>query len=43
MVIKGPRRQLFSSHGLVLQEWDKARTGWVTLRAYPEAGAGVVR
>jgi len=25
-------RQLFTSHGLVLQEWDKARTDWVTLR-----------
>jgi len=36
-------RQLFSSHGLVLQEWDKARTDWVTLRAYPEVGAEVVR
>jgi HAD superfamily phosphoserine phosphatase-like hydrolase len=36
-------RQLFASHGLVLQEWDKARTDWVTVRAYPEVGAGVVR
>src|SRR5258707_1196667 len=33
-------RQLFASHGLVLQEWDKARTDWVTVRAYPEVGAG---
>ena len=31
-------RQLFASHGLVLQEWDKARTDWVTVRACPEAG-----
>jgi 2-hydroxy-3-keto-5-methylthiopentenyl-1-phosphate phosphatase len=36
-------RQLFASHGLVLQEWDKARTDWVTVRACPEIGAGVVR
>jgi phosphoserine phosphatase len=36
-------RQLFASHGLVLQEWDKARTDWVTVRAYPEVGAGVAR
>jgi HAD superfamily phosphoserine phosphatase-like hydrolase len=36
-------RQLFASHGLVLQEWDKARTDWVTVRARPEVGAGVVR
>jgi 2-hydroxy-3-keto-5-methylthiopentenyl-1-phosphate phosphatase len=28
-------RQLFASHGLVLQEWDKARTDWVTLRESP--------
>lgn len=26
-------RRLFASHGLVLQEWDKARTDWVTLRS----------
>ena len=26
-------RQLFASHGLVLQEWGKARTDWVTLRS----------
>ena len=25
-------RRLFESYGLVLQEWDKARTDWVTLR-----------
>src|SRR6266851_3728569 len=36
-------RQLFASHGLVLQEWDKARTDWVTVRAYADVGAGVVR
>jgi HAD superfamily phosphoserine phosphatase-like hydrolase len=36
-------RQLFASYGLVLQEWDKARTDWVTLREYPEVGAGVIR
>ena len=36
-------RQLFASHGLVLQEWDKARTDWVTVRECPEVGAGVVR
>ena len=31
-------RQLFASYGLVLQEWNKARTDWVTLRECPEAG-----
>jgi 2-hydroxy-3-keto-5-methylthiopentenyl-1-phosphate phosphatase len=31
-------RQLFASHGRVLQEWDKARTDWVTLREYPDTG-----
>jgi HAD superfamily phosphoserine phosphatase-like hydrolase len=36
-------RQLFASHGLVLQEWDKARTDWVTVRAYADVGTGVVR
>jgi 2-hydroxy-3-keto-5-methylthiopentenyl-1-phosphate phosphatase len=36
-------RQLFASCGLVLQEWDKARTDWVTLRAYPEGGVGITR
>ena len=36
-------RQLFASHGLVLQEWDKARTDWVTVRAYPLVGADVAR
>ena len=25
-------RELFESHGLTVQEWDKARTDWVTLR-----------
>ena len=30
-------RQLFASHGLVLQEWNKARTDWVTLRECPDA------
>jgi 2-hydroxy-3-keto-5-methylthiopentenyl-1-phosphate phosphatase len=36
-------RQLFASCGLVLQEWDKARTDWVTLREYPEVSVGVIR
>ena len=36
-------RQLFAAHGLILQEWDKARTDWVTLRAYPDLGARVVQ
>jgi len=30
-------RQLFAFHGLVLQEWNKARTDWVTLRECPDA------
>src|SRR5207245_10037088 len=25
-------RELFESYGLVVQEWDKARTDWVTIR-----------
>ncbi len=36
-------RQLFASCGLVLQEWDKARTDWVTLREYPEVSVGIIR
>jgi len=36
-------RQLFASHGLVLEEWDKARTDWVTLRECPAVGGGPVR
>ena len=32
-------RQLFASYGLVLQEWNKARTDWVTLRECPDASA----
>ena len=31
-------RQLFASHGLVLQEWGKARTDWITVREYSDAG-----
>ena len=31
-------RQLFASYGLVLQEWNKARTDWVTLRECPDVG-----
>ncbi len=30
-------RRLFESVGLVLQEWDKARTDWVTVGEYPPA------
>jgi hypothetical protein len=33
-------RQLFASKGLALQEWDKARTDWVTLRQYSDVGTG---
>jgi HAD superfamily phosphoserine phosphatase-like hydrolase len=36
-------RQLFASCGLVLQEWDKARTDCVTLREYPEVSVGTIR
>jgi predicted HAD superfamily phosphohydrolase len=25
-------RQLFESYGLILQEWEKARTDWLTIR-----------
>jgi HAD superfamily phosphoserine phosphatase-like hydrolase len=31
-------RQLFESHGLLVQEWDQVRTDWLTLRC-PEAEA----
>jgi HAD superfamily phosphoserine phosphatase-like hydrolase len=35
-IVMWPRlkiRQLFESHGLLVQEWDKVRTDWLTLRA----------
>jgi len=38
----GRIRRLFASHGLSLQEWDKARTDWVTLRDHSDGGAAVV-
>jgi len=28
-------RELFESYGLIVQEWDKARTDWVTIREDP--------
>jgi len=34
-------RRLFESYGLVLQEWDKARTDWVTVREYPPGNVGL--
>ena len=34
-------RRLFESYGLVLQEWDKARTDWVTVREYPQVNVGL--
>jgi hypothetical protein len=39
-------RELFESHGLELQDWDKIRTDWLTfhntgLRALPPAVARV--
>ncbi len=34
-------RRLFESVGLVLQEWDKARTDWVTVGEYPPASVAV--
>jgi HAD superfamily phosphoserine phosphatase-like hydrolase len=34
-------RRLFESYGLVLQEWDKARTDWLTVREQLAAGVGV--
>jgi len=33
-------RALFESHGLTLQEWEKARTDWVTLRERPPQAPG---
>jgi phosphoserine phosphatase len=32
-------RRLFESNGLMLQEWDKARTDWLTIREDPEAAS----
>lgn len=32
-------RQLFESHGLLVQEWDKVRTDWLTLRAVEKESA----
>ena len=32
-------RALFESYGLTLQEWEKARTDWVTVRELPPAVA----
>jgi hypothetical protein len=26
-------RRLFASYGLVVQEWERARTDWMTIRA----------
>jgi hypothetical protein len=33
-------RDLFESHGLVLREWDKARTDWISVRDRPPGAAG---
>jgi hypothetical protein len=30
-------RDLFTAHGLALQDWDKIRTDWLTLREMPLA------
>lgn len=34
-------RQLFESQGLVLREWDKARTDWVTVGEYSRASVAL--
>jgi hypothetical protein len=37
-------RALFEGHGFTIQEWDKVRTDWLTIRGGPPpAGEGVVR
>ncbi|MGH2348554.1 MAG: hypothetical protein ACRDFT_03690 [bacterium] len=37
-------RALFERHGLVIQEWDRTRTDWLTIRAGGADGAdGVLR
>lgn len=38
----GEIRTLFESYGLTLQEWEKARTDWVTLRETPPADDAAV-
>ncbi len=35
-------RGLFSSHGFVLQEWDKVRTDWLTIRGAGSPSAQIV-
>jgi HAD superfamily phosphoserine phosphatase-like hydrolase len=35
-------RDLFESHGLILQEWNRARTDWLTISEYPGANLGAV-
>jgi phosphoserine phosphatase len=32
-------RHLFEQHGLVIQEWDRVRTDWLTIRASADGGA----
>ena len=32
-------RRLFERHGLVIQEWDRVRTDWLTIRESPAAAA----
>jgi predicted HAD superfamily phosphohydrolase len=34
-------RRLFESYGLIFQEWDKARTDWVTIRESARESAAV--
>lgn len=38
----GQIRALFEAHGLVIQEWDRVRTDWLTIRASAEEGEAVV-
>jgi hypothetical protein len=35
-------RQLFESHGLLVQEWDQVRTDWLTLRSEASESAQAV-
>ena len=34
-------RAFFESHGLLIQEWDRVRTDWLTLRPAAEDSAQV--
>lgn len=38
----GEIRELFEAHGLVIQEWDRVRTDWLTIREGAEGAAAAL-